>query len=236
MYDDELDMTLESAYDDGYVQALLDMDADIDDIAEEDVDMFDDNYFDEAMEGPAAAYRKKMNAGKTKEEIQEMRNRNRGSADLDPRYSDGDHVYPSGQRHFNSNKAGSLYSSTYRKDSLARRKQLRDDYIRSHDTEMDMDIRHSTDYKHAKNAENKVRAEYNAKTRAQYNKLKDKLQSSNLSNAQKRAVMEKFRDRKFQEKLNTIDRAYDAYSKDRTRVNEIRDKQNKRRYGWDDNN
>lgn len=50
MYD-ELDMALEDAYDDGYVQALLDMGVDPEDIAEEDVDMFDDNYFDDAMEG-----------------------------------------------------------------------------------------------------------------------------------------------------------------------------------------
>jgi hypothetical protein len=51
MYDEELDMALEDAYDDGYIQALIDMGVDPDDIAEEDVDMFDDNYFDEAMEG-----------------------------------------------------------------------------------------------------------------------------------------------------------------------------------------
>ena len=51
IYDKELDMALESAYDDGYVQALMDMGINPDDIVEEDVDMFDDNYFDEAMEG-----------------------------------------------------------------------------------------------------------------------------------------------------------------------------------------
>ena len=51
MYDEELDMALEDAYDDGYVQALIDMGVDPGEIAEEDVDMFDDNYFDEAMEG-----------------------------------------------------------------------------------------------------------------------------------------------------------------------------------------
>ena len=54
MYDKELDMALESAYDDGYVQALMDMGVDPDEIVEEDVDMFDDNYFDEAMEGNKA--------------------------------------------------------------------------------------------------------------------------------------------------------------------------------------
>ena len=51
MYDEELDMALEDAYDDGYVQALMDMGVDPDDIAEEDADIFDENYFDEAMEG-----------------------------------------------------------------------------------------------------------------------------------------------------------------------------------------
>ena len=54
MYDEELDMALESAYDDGYTQALIDMGVDPNEIAEEDVDMFDDNYFDDAMEGNAA--------------------------------------------------------------------------------------------------------------------------------------------------------------------------------------
>ena len=52
IYDEELGMALEDAYNDGYAQALLDMDADPDDIAEENVDMFDD-YYDEAMENRA---------------------------------------------------------------------------------------------------------------------------------------------------------------------------------------
>lgn len=50
MYD-ELDMALEDAFDEGYYQALIDMGIDPEDIAEEDVDIFDDDYFDGAMEG-----------------------------------------------------------------------------------------------------------------------------------------------------------------------------------------
>ena len=50
MYDD-FDYALEDAYDDGYYQALIDMGIDPEDIAEEDVDMFDADYFDDAMEG-----------------------------------------------------------------------------------------------------------------------------------------------------------------------------------------
>lgn len=50
MYNDELDYALESAYEDGYRQALADMGYEFDD-AEEDVDMFDADYFNEAMEG-----------------------------------------------------------------------------------------------------------------------------------------------------------------------------------------
>lgn len=53
MYNDELDMALESAYEDGYYQALADMGYEFDDEdeASEDVDIFSEDYFDEAMEG-----------------------------------------------------------------------------------------------------------------------------------------------------------------------------------------
>lgn len=40
-----------------------------DDIVEEDVDIFNENYF-EAMEGPARDYRHKQNKGKSPEQIQ----------------------------------------------------------------------------------------------------------------------------------------------------------------------
>ena len=52
MYNDELDMILESAYEDGYYQALADMGYEFDD-AEEDVDIFDEDCFDDAVEGRA---------------------------------------------------------------------------------------------------------------------------------------------------------------------------------------
>ena len=53
MYNDELNMALESAYEDGYYQALADMGYEFDDIADEDVDIFDEDCFDDAMEGRA---------------------------------------------------------------------------------------------------------------------------------------------------------------------------------------
>jgi hypothetical protein len=53
MYNDELDYALESAYEDGYYQALADMGYEFDDV-EEDVDIFDEDCFDDAMEGNAA--------------------------------------------------------------------------------------------------------------------------------------------------------------------------------------
>ena len=53
MYNDELDMILESAYEDGYYQALADMGYEFDDEAIEDVDIFDEDCFDDAMEGRA---------------------------------------------------------------------------------------------------------------------------------------------------------------------------------------
>jgi hypothetical protein len=52
MYNDELDYALESAYEDGYYQALADMGYEFDD-AEEDVDIFDEDCFDDAVEGRA---------------------------------------------------------------------------------------------------------------------------------------------------------------------------------------
>jgi hypothetical protein len=51
MYNDELDYALESAYEDGYYQALADMGYEFDDEASEDVDIFDEDCFDDAMEG-----------------------------------------------------------------------------------------------------------------------------------------------------------------------------------------
>jgi hypothetical protein len=52
MYNDELDYALESAYEDGYYQALADMGYEFDDDeAIEDVDIFDEDCFDDAMEG-----------------------------------------------------------------------------------------------------------------------------------------------------------------------------------------
>lgn len=53
MYDEELDMALEDAYDDGYYQALADMGYELDAEVMEDteLDMFDDDYFEEAVEG-----------------------------------------------------------------------------------------------------------------------------------------------------------------------------------------
>ena len=53
-YYDTDEYVLEDAFDDGYYQALIDMDIDPDDIVEEDANMFDDDYFDdEAMEATA---------------------------------------------------------------------------------------------------------------------------------------------------------------------------------------
>jgi hypothetical protein len=62
MYNDELDMILESAYEDGYYQALADMGYEFDeDEASEDVDIFDEDCFDEAVEtGEAKRWNKAM--------------------------------------------------------------------------------------------------------------------------------------------------------------------------------
>ena len=62
MYNDGLDVILESVYEDGYYQALVDMGYEFDDEASEDVDIFDEGYFemdDEAMEGNPENKRKK---------------------------------------------------------------------------------------------------------------------------------------------------------------------------------
>ena len=60
MHNDELDMALESAYKDGYYQALADMGYvfDDEDEASEDVDIFSEDFFDEAMEGNKALRRR----------------------------------------------------------------------------------------------------------------------------------------------------------------------------------
>ena len=81
MYNDELNEALESTYDDGYVQALIDMGVDPDEIAEEDVDMNDD--YDEAMEGPAREYRHRANAGRSSNDIRNERAAN-GRKEIDP--------------------------------------------------------------------------------------------------------------------------------------------------------
>ena len=130
MYNEELDMALESAYDDGYVQALLDMGVDPNEIAEEDVDMYDD--YDEAMEGPAREYRRRANAGKSRDEIQKERyNRTpylktisdpNYHVGMHPQYRDIDRNY--GERHFNRSKE--MLSEEDRK--IARR--ARDNQVR----------------------------------------------------------------------------------------------------------
>ena len=58
MYNEELNEALESAYNNGYTQALLDMDADIDNKSEECINIFDDSYFSSAIESGRAKYNK----------------------------------------------------------------------------------------------------------------------------------------------------------------------------------
>ena len=78
MHNAELDYTLESAYEDGYYQALADMGYEFDDEssyddAEEDVDIFDENYFDDASEGAAREYRHRVNEGRSANDIRNER-------------------------------------------------------------------------------------------------------------------------------------------------------------------
>ena len=113
MYDEELDMALEDAYDDGYVQALMDMGVDPDNIAEEDVDMFDDNYFDEAMEGPAREYRHRMNEGKSQEDIRAARYRTRTPDDNEFLPYSGSHAKIYGGNPYKKGTKNHELSTTY---------------------------------------------------------------------------------------------------------------------------
>lgn len=94
MYDD-FDYALEDAFDEGYYQALIDMGIDPDDItdiAEEDVDMFDDDYF-EGVEGAARDYRRAQNAGKTRDQIQVERYASQTPIDRGITHYSGRHGY-----------------------------------------------------------------------------------------------------------------------------------------------
>ena len=194
MYEDEeLDTVLEDAYDDGYYQALLDMDT-YDDMVEEDVDMYDDYDYDEAMEGPAREYRRKMNAGKTPEEIHEERKYRNFHMLRDPRY-------------FTHGRHTAAVWDDILPEKRKQDKKYRDKRVRRYDTDEGERMRDDVDRKYGEKAEKKVRDDYNARTRAQYDALKSKLQSSNLTAAQKRAVMEKFKARKMQEKSDADWRA-----------------------------
>lgn len=226
MYDEELDMALEDAYDDGYVQALLDMDADIDDIAEEDVDIFDDNYFDEAMEGPAREYRRKMNAGKTPEQINDERAHKFLNTE-DPNYSVGKHDDWDGQRHFN-NRHNSLYGIG--SDDEVKRigrygRRYRDYKVRKHDTDEIKNIRYNNNYKYADKAANKVISDYNERTKAEAEELRRKLKSPVLTPTMKRDLITEFKTRKGNERHDTMDQARAARDAAYTRARMLRARQ-----------
>lgn len=72
----------EDAFDDGYYQALIDFGYDLDDDAMEDVDIFDEDYFDEAMEGNPENKKKRRaydyrQAGLTAKEVEAMQAKGR---------------------------------------------------------------------------------------------------------------------------------------------------------------
>ena len=69
MFDDIFDANF---FDDDIVEEDVDYEYDDYDDAYEDVDMFDENYF-EAMEGPARDYRREHNKGKTQIQLQNER-------------------------------------------------------------------------------------------------------------------------------------------------------------------
>ena len=124
MYNNEIYDALEDTYNDGYNQAMLDMDdsyidEDMEyDEAYEDVDMFDDNYF-EAMEGPAREYRHKQNEGKSREQIRKERRDalpnvdghrdrvlyDRKASDLGHSYRRQNNYHPEGHSKFGTNKS-----------------------------------------------------------------------------------------------------------------------------------
>ena len=226
MYDEELDMALEDAYGDGYVQALLDMDADIDDIAEEDVDIFDDNYFDEAMEGPAREYRKKMNAGKTREQINDERAHKFLNTE-DPNYSVGQRGDFNGQRHFN-NRNNPMYGIGS-DDELKRLgkygRRYRDYKVRKHNTDEIRNIQYNNNFKYADKAANKVKSDYNERTRAEAEELRRKLKSPVLTPTMKRDLITEFKTRKRNELNDTMDQARAARNAAYTRARVLREKQ-----------
>jgi hypothetical protein len=221
MYNDELDMILEDAYEDGYYQALADMDYEFDDEASEDVDIFDEDCFDDASEGAARDYRKKMNRGKSREEIQDERFGRMHHGDFDdPRFST---KYISG-RHFR-------HWDPEIKEELIKR---RDDKARRYDIIDGERIRDRSEAKYSDKAAKKVRDNYNARTRTQYDALKSKLQSSDLTTAQKRAAMEKFKARKLEEKRDANRHALSAKHDAWKRAHDLHWKQLSRRNGWDE--
>ena len=107
MYNDELDMILEDAYEDGYYQALADMGYEFDD-AEEDVDIFDEDCFDDAAEGAARAYRRKQNKDKSPDQIRSERENNQTPHDKRYTHHSGEHSDPL----YHATKKGSLGHAT----------------------------------------------------------------------------------------------------------------------------
>lgn len=86
----------EDAFDDGYYQALIDFGYDLDDDAMEDVDIFDEDYFDEAMEGNPENKKKRrahdyMQAGLTAKEVEAMQAKGREIA-KQYRYDSNNHA------------------------------------------------------------------------------------------------------------------------------------------------
>ena len=231
MYDEELDMTLEDAYDDGYVQALLDMGVNPDDIAEEDVDIFDDNYFDEAMEGPAREYRKKMNAGKTPEQLHKERER-KFTDTVDPNYSTGIHDDYGGKRHFNNrnNPFYGIGSDDEVKSIGQCGRSYRDHKVRTHETDDLMCVRYNNDYKFADKAKKKVIDDYNARTSAESEELRRKLKSPIFTPAMKRDLITEFKTRKSNERHDTMKQASAAGTAAYIRAKKLRRKQLDQRY------
>ena len=121
-YDDDMNMVLESVYEDGYYQALADMGYVVDnDEASEDVDIFNEGYFDmddEAMEGPAREYRREHNKGRSHDDIRNER-RVTGEWENDPNTSE---VYNKAQLYGKRHNVSNPEYHAFRESELKSRK------------------------------------------------------------------------------------------------------------------
>ncbi len=103
--------------------------------------------------------------------------------------------------------------------------RYRDYKVRKHNTDEIRNIQYNNNYKYADKAANKVKSDYNERTRAEAEELRRKLKSPVLTPTMKRDLITEFKTRKANERYGVMDQARAARDAAYTRARGLREKQ-----------